>query len=135
VTATSITDPYVTLVFDFTGADGYSESRTLRQVESGEPAQLNLNFLPVNSSITMIVTATADNSTMTTSPFKRLTGLRVVEMGISKVSADEYMPAINTGESYRLSLNFEPTGPKNVANFTEQLHVYIDNVENYDLSR
>ena len=133
VTATSTTDPYVVLTFDFTGANGFSDSRTVR-AESGEPARLNLNFLPINNSITMIVTATADNSTMTTPPFKRLTGLKVVEMGIRKVSEDEYIPAIDLTGSYRLNLHFEPIGPAN-SSFIETLHVYVDGVEDSNYSK
>ena len=131
VTATSLTDPYVTLSFDFTGVGGYQESRVVR-AESGEPYNLNLNFLPINSGITMIVTATADNSTMTTNPFKRVSGIKVVEMSIKKVSEDTYLPAINTGESYRLTLNYIPVGSRGIS---EVLHVYIDNTENFELSK
>jgi len=92
-----------------------------------------LSFLPLNQSITMVVTATADNSTMTTPPFKRVTGIRVVEMGIKKTTEDEYIPAIIMDDSgIRLTLHYIPIGGQGI---TETLHAYVDGVEAPSMSR
>lgn len=63
VIATAETNRHVSLTFDFVGNNGFSESYTETAV-SGEIFEFDLGVLPVNSNITMTITAKADNSNM-----------------------------------------------------------------------
>lgn len=124
VTGTAINgnpDRYVSLNFEFTGNNGYSESFTITGVQSGEPYRLNLNFLPVNSSIAMRVSVDSDNAQMSILPFTRKTGIKVVDMRIDKVAGSNYIPV----QFNDLQLRYIPYG----RGLNVQLHTAIDGEE------
>ena len=120
VTATSDTDRYVTLSFLFTGADGYEYAFSDRAT-SGVAYKLNMNFLPVNSNVKMVVTAHADNSQMTRDPSKSVSNIKVVDMHVDKLAGSNYTPV----QSGNLQLRYIPYGK----GLGVQLHVAVDGDE------
>ena len=117
-----------TLLFTFTGANGYSTSRTVPTTKTGEPYRLNLNFLPVNENITMKVTATSPNSWMTDGVSKRVTNISVVTMAIKK-SNTLNTASIQTGSA---TLLYSLVGSSTI---DETLHVAIDGIEDESLQQ
>lgn len=113
-------DRYVSLNFEFTGNNGYSEAFTV-SARSGQPYQLNLNFLPINTSITMKVSVDSDNAGMTVLPSTRKTGIKVVDMHIDKQSGANYIP-VQSGE---LQLRYIPYGK----GLGVKLHTAVDGEE------
>ena len=114
-------DRYVSLNFEFTGNNDYSEAFTISGVRSGQPYQLNLNFLPINSSITMKVSVDSDNAGMTVLPSTRKTGIKVVDMHIDKQTGTNYIP-VQSGE---LQLRYIPYGK----GLNPKLHIAVDGNE------
>ena len=126
ITAHSDTDIDVDLSFNFTGANGYSYAFT-RGAISDVPYELDLSFLPANSNIKMVVSAHADNSTMTKDPEKSVSDIKVVTMGIEKPYADAYIPLVEASDmSGTLTLQYKPIGDPSIA---LTLHCYVDNDE------
>ena len=115
------TDRYVSLNFTFTGNNGYEEAFTQSGIRSGEPYKLNLNFLPLNSSITMEVSVDSDNAGMTVLPSARKRNIRVVDMHIDKLAGTNYIP-VQTGE---LQLRYIPYGK----GLSVKLHSSVDGEE------
>ena len=122
ITPISETDRYVTLIFEFTGAGGYTYAFTDRAT-SGVPYQLNMSFLPVNSSIKMAVTAHADNSQMVNGNSRTVSvsNIKVVDMHIDKQAGSNYTP-VQTGE---LQLRYIPYGK----GLGVKLHASVDDEE------
>lgn len=120
VTATSDTDRYVSLSFEFTGANGYEYAFSERAT-SGVVHRVNLNFLPINNSIKMVVTAHADNSQMVKAPSKSVSNIKVVDMHIDKQSGANYLP-VQSGE---LQLRYIPYGK----GLSPKLHISVDGNE------
>ena len=131
VVATAETSRYVSLTFNFTGANGYSASYTETAI-SGEVFEFDLSFLPVNSNISMTVIGKADNSNMPNGVSWTVSGIKVVEMGIEKVSTTSYIPVVTSQNLMGLSLEFIPKGDSSI---TETLHVYIDDEEYPELQK
>ena len=97
-------------------------------VPNNQPLNFNMNQLPESSNITLKVIVTSDGSQYNYGMGyeRNITNLRVVTMGIKKVS-DKYIPLIDwetTGGG--LELQYIPLGDRNI---TETLHIYIDNEE------
>ena len=129
VTGTSTIDSQVSLYFEFTGDNGYSQIKSVI-TPSGEPYLLNVNFLPANDNIKMVVNVNSDNTTMTRLPSKSVSNIHVVTMGIKKSNT---MNAASAGIL---------TGPASVVyglvgspSLDETLHVYIDGVEDQSLQQ
>lgn len=122
------TDTVVSLVFSFTGANGYTASRTIPTVQSGQPYRLNLNFLPVNENMSMRVTVTSPNSRLSEGVSKRVTDLHIVTMAIKKSST------LNTAsiQSGTATLLYSLIGSSTV---DETLHVAIDGIEDESLQQ
>jgi len=115
------TDRYVSLNFEFTGNDGYSEAFTQSGIRSGEPYKLNLNFLPINSNITMTVSVDSDNAGMAVLPSTRKRNIKVVDMHIDKQSGTNYI-AVQSGD---LQLRYIPYGK----GLNVKLHTAVDGEE------
>ena len=113
-------DRYVSLNFEFTGSNDYSEAFTV-SARSGQPYQLNLNFLPISNNITMKVSVDSDNAGMTILPSTRKTGIKVVDMHVDKQSGANYIP-IQSGE---LQLRYIPYG----RGLNVKLHTAVDGEE------
>ncbi|MBR2247092.1 MAG: hypothetical protein IJ880_08725 [Bacilli bacterium] len=95
---------------------------------SGVPFNFNMNQLPESGNITLKIIVTSDNSMYNygLGYERNITNLRVVSMGIKKVS-DKYIPLIDwetTGGG--LELQYIPIGDRNI---TETLHIYVDEEE------
>ena len=132
VTANSETDRYVSLTFDFVGANGFTYSTT-KTATNKIPYSLDLSFLPANDNISLTVTAKADNSNVPKGVSQKVSGVKVVEMGIKKVSTTTYIPVITEEDNGILTLSYIPIG--NSALTRNYLHVYVDGEEISDRSR
>jgi len=129
VTGTSTVDSQVSLYFEFTGDNGYSQIKSVI-TPSGEPYLLNVNFLPANDNIKMVVNVNSDNTTMTRLPSKSVSNIHVVTMGIRKSNTMNAASAgILTGPA---SVVYGLTGSPSL---DETLHVYIDGVEDMSLQQ
>ena len=115
------TDRYISLNFEFTGNNDYEEAFTVSGIRSGEAYKLNLNFLPINSSITMVVSVDSDNAGMAVLPSTRKRNIKVVDMHIDKQTGANYIP-IQTGE---LQLRYIPYGK----GLSVKLHTAVDGEE------
>lgn len=122
------TDTTNTLLFTFTGSNGYSATRSVAATKSGEAYKLNLNFLPVNDNITMQVNATSPNSWMTDGVTKKVTAITVVTMAIKK-STTLNTASIQSGSA---TLLYTLVGSSSV---DETLHVSIDGIEDESLQQ
>ena len=138
VTGTSTVDDDVSLFFRFTGANGYSQTRSAI-TESGKPYLLNVGFLPANENITMTVEVTSDNTAMKNPPTKIVSEIRVVAMGIKKSNMmNTICASILTGS---VSVYFGLVGGlyKNemgqTVSLNETLHVFIDGTEDQSLEQ
>ena len=129
VTGTSTIDSQVSLFFQFTGDNGYSAQKNVTS-PSGEPCLLNVNFLPANENIKMVVEVSSDNTTMTRMPSRSISNIHVVTMGIKKSNTMNATSAgILTGPA---SVVYGLTGSPSL---DETLHVYIDGVEDMSLQQ
>ena len=127
VTATSTVDEYVSLYFTFTGANNYTYNKTVT-AKSGEPYLLNVNFLPPNDSITMKVEADSDNTKMKRLPVRTVSGVKVVEMRIQKVSTFNTATAATGSVAVEYYLIGDPA-------MDETLHVAVDDIEDFELQK
>jgi len=136
VTGTSTIDSQVSLFFQFTGENGYSAQRNITS-PSGEPCLLNINFLPANENIKMVVEVSSDNTKMVRMPSRSVSNLRVVSMGIKKSNIMNTVCAGILTDSASVSYGLTGGLYKNdqgvITSLEETLHVYIDGIEDTTL--
>ena len=105
------------------------------RVLNGEPCVVNTQTLPIsnNFTVTVLINSTSSRYNYGRGWTQVFEPIRVVEMGISKVNTNSYLPIITSENLTGLSLSYIPTGADSLE--SEQLHVYIDNAEITSLRR
>ncbi len=114
---------------DLTNGNIIAEQTGVR-LRSGDSYTCNAKDFPISSNIEITITIISNETGKKL--ITKFSPIKVIEMGIKKANKDEYIPAINTGGTYRLKLNFIPSGS---ATISEQSHVYIDGIEDSSLGR
>ena len=107
---------------------GVTTTIVKNNLPNGEPFGFDTSILPESSNITLQVIVTSDNSQYNygLGYQRNITGLRVVKMGIKKVS-ERYIPLISPEDiSGALELQYIPIGDRSIS---ETLHIYIDGIE------
>lgn len=127
VIGTSTIDSIVKINFSFTGPEGYTWNRSFNS-RSGEEFLLNLNFLPEIDNLTLKITLSSDNTTMSRLPSRNFSGIKVIPLTIRKSNS------LNTAsiQTSSVSVPFYVNGDTSVE---VSSHVFIDGTEIDNLSQ